>query len=240
VLPHEKHETVRVSVAARPAPAEESRPLLEVQRLEAQRLEPRRLERRNQLHRRGEPLQTFSFVAGIEGGLAGAAAMAVPATIYSLVKYHSLWYAINLLAAGGFVGWTNASDAFLSQFHLQGLLAALAIHITISVLVGLLYGAMLPMFPRMTILTAGVMTPLVWTGLAYSVMNFVSPILSERIDWWWFVPSQVAFGLVAVFVVNLRVKVRTVEFQALPFAARAGLRTDRTRRRGKSKDKEAE
>src|ERR1035441_4310955 len=166
VLPHEKHETVRVSVAARPAPAEESRPLLE-----AQRLEPRRLERRSQLHRRVEPLQTFSFVAGIEGGLAGGAAMAVPATIYSLVKYHSLWYAINLLAAGGFVGWTNASDAFLSQFHLQGLLAALAIHITISVLVGLLYGAMLPMFPRMPILTAGVMTPLVWTDRKSTRLN---------------------------------------------------------------------
>jgi hypothetical protein len=153
------------------------------------------------------------------------------------VKYHSLWYAINLLAAGGFVGWTDASDAFLSQFHAQGLLAALAIHVTISVLVGLLYGAMLPMFPRMPILTAGVITPLVWTGLAYSVMNFVSPILSGRIDWWWFVPSQVAFGLVAGFVVNLRIKVRTVEFQALPFAARAGLHTDGTRRRDKNKDK---
>jgi hypothetical protein len=29
-----------------------------------------------------------------------------------------------------------------------------------------------------------------------------------------------------------------VEFQALPFAERAGLHTDRTRRKGKSKDKD--
>jgi hypothetical protein len=47
--------------------------------------------------------------------------------------------------------------------------------------------------------------------------------LNQRIDWWWFVPSQIAFGLVAGFVVNLDAKVRTSQFQALPFAVRAGI-----------------
>ena len=65
------------------------------------------------------------------------------------IKYHSIWYAINLLAAGGFVSWAGQSNAFLAEFHLRGLLAALAIHGAISLLVGLLYGAMLPMFPQM-------------------------------------------------------------------------------------------
>jgi len=35
--------------------------------------------------------------------------------------------------------------------------------------------------------------------------------------------SQVAFGLVCGYVVNLQAKVRTPQFQALPFAVRAGL-----------------
>ena len=217
VLPHEKHEAVQVKIAAR-----------------AEALPPS-LEPRPQLHREVAPFITFSFVAGIEGGLAGGLAMTVPATIFSWLKYHSVWYAINLLAAGGFLSWANASDLFLSQFHLEGFMAALGIHITISVLVGLLYAAMLPMFPRVPILTAGIMAPLLWTGLAYSVMNIVSPILNERIDWGWFIPSQVAFGLVAGFVVNLRVNVRTPEFQSLPFATRAGLHTDEPRRKRKSK-----
>ena len=65
-----------------------------------------------------------------------------------------------------------------------------------------------------------------WTGLAYSVLGIVSPILDQRIDWLWFTISQCAFGLVAGFVVNLDVKVRTPQFQALPFATRAGLQTD--------------
>ena len=51
----------------------------------------------------------------------------------------------------------------------------------------------------------------------------MSPILNERIDWYWFIPSQIAFGLVCGFVVNLQTKVRTPQFQALPFAVRAGL-----------------
>jgi hypothetical protein len=54
----------------------------------------------------------------------------------------------------------------------------------------------------------------------------ISPILNARIDWLWFVVSQIAFGLVCGFVVNLQVKVRTPQFRALPFAVRAGLHSD--------------
>jgi hypothetical protein len=54
----------------------------------------------------------------------------------------------------------------------------------------------------------------------------VSPILDQRIDWFWFVPSQIVFGLVCGFVVNLQAKVRTSQFQALPFSVRAGLHGD--------------
>jgi len=130
---------------------------------------------------------------------------------------------VNLLAAGGFVSWAGASDAFLSQFHLQGVLAGFLIQGFVSLLVGLLYGAMLPMFPRYPILTAGFMAPLLITGIVYSALGIVSPILNQRIDWFWFVISQVAFGLVCGYVVNLQARVRTPQFRALPFAVRAGL-----------------
>ena len=169
------------------------------------------------------PVETFQFTTGLKGGIAGGIAMIVPATIFSLLRYHSLWYATNLMAAGGFVSWADQSDQFLAQFHMQGLLAALAIHTVASLLVGLLYGAMLPMFPRWPILTAGFLAPLLWTGLLSSVLQIVSPILNSRIDWYWFVPSQIAFGLVAGYVVNLQTRVRTQQFQALPFALRAGV-----------------
>jgi hypothetical protein len=177
-------------------------------------------------HRKMLPVETFSVTSGIKGGIVGGIAMIVPATLFGLLRYHSLWYAPNLLAAGGFVSWASASNEFLAQFHLQGLLAAIGIHALVSVLVGLLYGAMLPMFPRKPILTAGFVAPFLWTGLLYSALNVISPILNARIDWLWFVISQFAFGLVCGYVVNLSVKVRTPQFQALPFSIRAGLHMD--------------
>ena len=152
--------------------------------------------------------------------------MIVPAVAYGLLRYHSIWYAVNLLAAGGFVNWAGQSDAFLAQFHMLGLLAAIGIHTTASLLIGLLYGAMLPMFPWKPILTAGFIAPLLWTGILYSALGIISPILNSRISWVWFIPSQIAFGLVCGFVVNLQVKVRTPQFQALPFSIRAGLHSD--------------
>jgi hypothetical protein len=205
VLPSEKHEQITVPVSAAVQPP----------------AQPMRSPHTPVLAR-----PTYSFVSGIEAGLVGGAAMAVIATVFSWINFHSLWYGINLLAAGSFIGWTDASDSFLSQFHPQGLLVALAIHVMVSVLVGLLYGAMLPIFPRNSLVTAGLIAPLLWSALAYSMIRNVSPILSSRMNWWWFVLSQVAYGLAAGLVINLRVKVRSAEFQALPFATRAGLHTD--------------
>jgi hypothetical protein len=177
-------------------------------------------------HRKLLPVETFSITSGLKGGLVGGVAMLIPAAIFGVIRYHSVWYAANLLAAGGFVGWAAASNAFLAQFHVKGLLAAIAIHSLASVLIGLLYGAMLPMFPRKPILTAGFVAPLMWTGILYSALGIISPILNARIDWLWFVISQIAFGLVCGFVVNLQVKVRTPQFQALPFSVRAGIHSD--------------
>ncbi len=211
VLPHEAHEPVAVQTEL--VSITTSRTLLRQTEVSATR-------------RKILPVETFRISTGIKGGIAGGAAMTVPAALFSLLRYHSLWYAMNLLAAGGFVSWAGASDAFLSEFHLRGLLAALAIHGVTSLLVGLLYGAMLHMFPKYPILTAGFMAPMLFTGILYSAIGIISPILNQRIDWFWFIPSQVVFGLVCGFVVNLQDKVRTPQFQALPFAVRAGLHGD--------------
>lgn len=181
-------------------------------------------------HRKLLPVETFRVMAGVKGGIVGGIAMIIPAAIFGLISNHSVWYAVNLLAAGGFVSWAHQSNTFLAQFHLQGLLAATAIHALTSVLVGLLYGALLPMFPNKPILTAGFIAPFLWTSILYSALNIISPILNERIDWFWFVISQIAFGLVCGYVVNLQVKVRTPQFRALPFAVRAGLHTDQPQR----------
>jgi hypothetical protein len=208
VIPVEAHEIVDIE----PAPTQIVSARTSIERLPV-----------GAMHRKIIPVETFQFTTGLKGGIAGGVAMIIPATVFSLLRYHSLWYAMNLMAAGGFLSWANQSNEFLAQFHMQGFLAALGIHTLTSLLVGLLYGAMLPMFPRLPILTAGFLAPLLWTGLLASFLNIVSPILNARIDWYWFIPSQISFGLVAGYVVNRHSKVRTAQFQALPFSVRAGL-----------------
>lgn len=211
VLPHERHVDIEV--------------VSETLLIESTRTARERLPI-DEKHRKLLPIETFSITAGIKGGLIGGIAMIVPAALFGLIRYRSIWYAANLLAAGGFISWAGEPDSFLAQFHLSGLLAALAIHGLASLLIGLLYGAMLPMFPRKPILTAGFIAPFIWTGILYSALGIISPILNERIDWLWFVVSQVAFGLVCGFFVNLQVRVRTPQFRALPFAIRAGIHSD--------------
>jgi hypothetical protein len=174
-------------------------------------------------HRARLPIHTPSVMAGVKGGIAGGAAMIVPALLYGLIRYHSIWYAVNLLGGAGVAGWANPTTAEITHFRLSALIFATIIHVAGSLLVGLLYGAMLPMLPRHPILLGGIIAPLLWTGVLHATLGLINPFLDARIDWWWFVASQVTFGLVAGWVVAQQTHIYTEQF--LPFAARMGLET---------------
>jgi hypothetical protein len=174
-------------------------------------------------HRARLPVHTPSVMAGVKGGIAGGVAMIVPATLYGLIRYHSLWYAVNLLGGAGVAGWSNPTLAEITHFRLSALLTAIVIHAVGSLLIGLLYGAMLPMLPRHPILLGGIIAPVLWTGVLHSALPLINPFLAERIDWGLFVVSQVTFGLVAGWVVSKQIDIRTEQF--MPFAVRMGLET---------------
>ena len=70
------------------------------------------------------------------------------------------------------------------------------------------------------LLLGGLVAPVLWSGLVHSLMELINPILDHRVDWLWFVLSQVGFGLVAGFVVSRQQRIRTI--QHFPFALRAG------------------
>ena len=174
-------------------------------------------------HRARLPVHTPSVMAGVKGGIAGGAAMIVPATLYGLIAYHSLWYSVNLLGGAGVAGWTNPTLAEITHFRLSAFLIAIVIHAVGSLLVGLLYGAMLPMMPRHPILLGGILAPVLWTGVLHSALPLINPFLADRIHWVWFVVSQVTFGVVAGWVVSKQIDIRTEQF--MPFAVRMGLET---------------
>jgi hypothetical protein len=135
--------------------------------------------------------------------------MAALAMLYGILSHTSIWYPINLLAAGFFPGAITATTAQIAGFHLSALLIAVPIHVIVSLLVGLLYGAMLPMLPRHPILLGGFIAPILWSGVIHSVLGVVNPVLDQRIDWFWFVLSQIGFGVVAGIVVSRQERIRT-------------------------------
>ena len=206
VLPHEKEETIEVRA--------------EVSVITTPRREIERLPVAPELPRALLPLETYPVSAGIKGGLAGSVAMAVLACLYGVLKQRSIWYPINLLAATIYGQSLQLTPATLNAFHLGSFVVASFIHLLTSLLVGLLYGAMLPMFPRRPILLGGVIAPILWTGLLHSILDLINPLLNEHIDWPWFVASQFAFGIVAGLVVVRQQRVRIRQF--VPFLMRAG------------------
>jgi hypothetical protein len=207
VLPHERHETVPVEpVVEFPTSIRE-----QVARLDVGQVK----------HRLRLPVETHPVSAGIKGGIAGSVAMAVLASLYGVLVQRSLWYPINLLAAGVSAEMARRPPSALRGFSLEGLLLGIVIHGFTSLMVGLLYGVMLPMFPRRPILLGGVIAPLMWTGLLRATLGVVNPTLDALIDWRWFVASQIAFGIVAGAVVTRTAMVKTMQFA--PLAVRAGL-----------------
>ena len=147
--------------------------------------------------------------------------MAVLACAYGLIKVGSLWYPINLLAASVYAQSVKLESAQLNSFHADSFVIALLLHLLVSTAVGLLYGAMLPMFARRPILLGGLIGPVLWSSLLYSMLSLLNPLLESHIDWLWFMASQVAFGIVAGMVVVRQPRVTTRE--NLAFALRAGV-----------------
>jgi hypothetical protein len=174
-------------------------------------------------HRAQLPLETFPVSSGIRGGIAGGLAMVIPAEIYGILRYHSIWYVVNLLGGAGVGGWTNPTIEEMSHFRLSAFIIANIIQGATTLLVGILYGALLPIWPRRPILLGGIIAPIAWTGILYSILGLINPYFAERIDWLSFAASQVLFGVVAGFVVAKSGRLRRL--QQVPLAVRLGVET---------------
>jgi hypothetical protein len=207
VLPH-PHETVLTVVP-------------EEVRVSTERRQVERLPVAAEQVRAWLPLHTYPVSAGIKGGWAGSVAMAVLACAYGVLKAGSLWYPINLLASVVYAESVKLGPSEMLTFHPDSFAIALVLHGVASTLVGVLYGAMLPMFARRPIVLGGLIAPMLWSGALHSILGVTNPVLQSRIDWPWFIASQVAFGIVAGLIVIRQSRLPTRE--NVSFALRAGV-----------------
>jgi hypothetical protein len=61
--------------------------------------------------------------------------------------------------------------------------------------------------------------PVLWSGVLYTILGLLNPVLESHIDWFWFMASQVAFGVVAGLVVVRTPRRLTRENVSLPLRA---------------------
>jgi hypothetical protein len=173
-------------------------------------------------HRVYIPVKVHPYSAGLIAGIFGGIGMAIIACLYGLIAYRSIWYPINLLAAVALPSLAEAGPATLKTFSSTGLIMALIVHGIISSLVGLLYAAILPMMPsRFTAFWGSFLAPVLWTALIASTLKLINPALNSRIDWFWFIASQIAYGLITGFIVAHSKMVETSQPGPLP--VRAGI-----------------
>ena len=209
VLPTSKEELVAIGPRPEPILAQSTRKVAHLQPGE-------------EGHRVFIPVAVHPYSAGLFGGVLGGIGMAIIACLYGVIAHGSLWYPVNLLAAAALPSLADAGPAELKAFHLSGFIVALFSHGFISLLVGLLYAAILPMMPsRFTAFWGSFLAPVLWTALVASTLRLINPALNAKIAWGWFIASQVAFGLIAGFVVAHSKEVETA--QSWPLAARAGV-----------------
>src|SRR6266542_2789769 len=153
------------------------------------------------------PMTVHPTSAGVKGGLIGGLVMPVPGLLYGLLSEHGIWYPINMLAGMVLPGMGDLPPeeltATLQQFSPTLLIVALVIHATMSVVFGLLYGVLLPTRPDIPspVAWGGLLMPLLWTAVSFTLLGAVNPVLARGVDWPWFIASQFVFGIAAAAVV---------------------------------------
>lgn len=150
------------------------------------------------------PVETQPISAGVKGGIVGGLVMPIPAVIYAVLAGHSIWYPVNLLAGMVLPGVDQMTVDELNQFQPTLLILGAAIHVVMSLVLGLIYGVLLPTLPAIpqALAWGGLLAPLLWSAATYLTMQYVNPTLSEGVSWPWFVVSQFVYGITLAIAVK--------------------------------------
>lgn len=151
--------------------------------------------RNEQDEKLGYPPRVYPLTAGVVGGLLGGAAMTVPALAYGLLSGKGAWYAINLVA-GAVVNFNTVGEQQIGQFNLSWFVIALALHLAVSVAIGLLFALLLPTLPGPPVLWAILIGPLLWFGATSIALPLINPAMSQRLDWVSFIVANLVYSLV--------------------------------------------
>ncbi len=148
------------------------------------------------------PVKVHPLSAGVKGGLVGGLVMPLPAMVYGLASGHGIWLPLNLLAGMVVPGVGQLSTEQLDRFDPVLLITGIVIHATVSLVVGLMYGVLLPALPDIAkpLAWGALLMPLLWTAVSFLGLGTINPTIRARVEWPWFVVSQFIFGVVTAVV----------------------------------------
>ncbi len=148
------------------------------------------------------PVKMHPISAGVKGAIVGGLVMPLPAVAYGLVSGHGIWFPINLLAGMVLPGMGNMTIEDLEGFHPHMLVLGVGAHVIVSLILGLMYGVLLPTLPDIPkpLAWGSLLMPLLWTAASFIALSVFNPAARERVAWPWFVLSQFVFGVGAALV----------------------------------------
>ena len=154
------------------------------------------------------PERVHPISAGIKGGLVGGLVMPVPAIIYCMLHGYRIWLPVNLLTGVVLPGVDRLSFEELQQFDPTLFVVGACIHVSVSLVLGLIYGVLMPMLPRIPkpLAWGALLMPALWTAVSFVALGIANPHARALVDWPWFVVSQFVFGLIAATVFISREK----------------------------------
>jgi uncharacterized membrane protein YagU involved in acid resistance len=142
------------------------------------------------------PTEIYPYRAGIVGGLLGGAVMAAVGLIAGVVIGQGPWYPVNLLAATAMRGFQTMSPAELSQFSLSGLFVGTVLHLTISIVIGLLLVLLLSMLPGHPLLWSLIAGGVLWVFADVILLLPLNPIMAHLVNVPSFIIAHLAFTIV--------------------------------------------
>lgn len=144
------------------------------------------------------PTEIPSISSGVLGGVAGGVVMPIAPLAYSLITGHGIWYPLSLLAGTMMPGVVDMPIEALEQFH-PGLFAAgVVMHIAMSLVLGLIYGVLLPTLPEISkpVVWGAMLMPLGWSAITFLLLEPVNPSLARGLDWPSFLACQFVYGII--------------------------------------------
>ncbi len=144
----------------------------------------------------GVSAHVYPLEAGAIGGALGGGAMVVVAITYGLISGKGIWYPVNLIAAIIIRRWQEAPPEVFTQFNPAGLIFGAAIHLIISVVIGLLFALLLPTLPGPPLIWAFVVGPILWFAAFFAVLPVFNPVMKANLDLPSFFLAHIFYSLI--------------------------------------------